>query len=91
MGKSKKDKVKKSGVRTKFLIESLRGEYYDLREENETLRQIVSDYLPPIISREILADCFDPKAAKVNATSIDELAAQMAGNSVDDDDDAVGF
>ena len=37
--KSKGDKkIKKSGVRTKFLIESLRNDYYALREENDRLR-----------------------------------------------------
>ncbi len=35
--------MSKSGVRTKFLIESLRNEYYELRKENEKLRAMVSD------------------------------------------------
>lgn len=79
--------MKKSGVRTKFLIESLRNEYYDLRKENDRLRAMVMDNLPGADARAILADCFDPNAAKSKVTNIDELAQQMAGSGVDDDDD----
>lgn len=93
--KSKGDKkIKKSGVRTKFLIESLRNDYYALREENERLRILVTDNLSEDASSAILADCFDPNAPKVSKDSIDELAGKMAGADVDDDedeDDAVGF
>lgn len=79
--------MKKSGVRTKFLIESLRNEYYDLRKENDRLRAMVMDNLPSADSKAILADCFDPNAAKSKVSSIDDLAQQMASAGVDDDDD----
>jgi cell shape-determining protein MreC len=87
--KSDKDKkVKKSGVRTKFLIESLRNDYYSLREENDRLRSLVSVNLPEEAADAILA--------KAKATSIDELAGKMTGTSVsgddmDDDDDDEDF
>ena len=91
--KDKEKKLKKSGVRTKFLIESLRNEYYDLREENDRLRSMVTENLPSDAASAILAECFDPNAPKAKADNIDELAGQMAGADVDedDDDDAVGF
>jgi hypothetical protein len=82
--KSKKKGMSKSGVRTKFLIESLRNEYYELRKENEKLRAMVSDNLPGSVSREILADCFDNKATKAAVNNIDELAGGM---NLDDDED----
>lgn len=87
-------KVKKSGVRTKFLIESLRNDYYTLREENDRLRNLVNMNLPEEAADAILADCFDPSnAPKAKAQSIDELASKLTGTSVaeedeeDDDDD----
>ena len=82
----KKDKKKsKSGVRTKFLIESLRGDYYKLRDENDRLRGIVQDHLPKRKAEAILADCFDLTAPA--ASSIDELTDKMPGMNVDDDDE----
>ena len=93
--KSKDKKIKKSGVRTKFLIESLRQEYYDLRAENDMLRGIVEEHLPKDIAGPLLAECFDPSSASAKVGSMDELATKMGGASVDDDDDeeddAVGF
>jgi hypothetical protein len=86
--KSSKDKkMKKSGVRTKFLIESLRNEYYELREENDRLREMVSSNLPGDAAQEILSQCFDINAPKANVSTIDELAGQMAEAGVDDEDD----
>ena len=96
--KSKDKKIKKSGVRTKFLIESLRQEYYDLRSENDMLREIVEEHLPKDIAGPLLAECFDPSSASAKVSSIDDLANKMPGMSVtkeedsdDDEDDAVGF
>ena len=94
--KSKDKKMKKSGVRTKFLIESLRQEYYDLRSENDMLRGIVEEHLPKDIAEPLLAECFDPSSASAKVSSMDDLAAKMGGASVkdddsDDEDDAVGF
>ena len=92
--KKKDKKMKKSGVRTKFLIESLRQEYYDLRSENDMLRGIVEDHLPKDIAGPLLAECFDPSSASAKVGSIDELAGKMKTASVDDsddEDDAVGF
>jgi hypothetical protein len=94
--KPKDKKIKKSGVRTKFLIESLRQEYYDLRAENDMLRGIVEEHLPKDIAGPLLAECFDPSSASSKVGSMDELASKMGGASVkdddsDDEDDAVGF
>ena len=97
--KSSKDKkIKKSGVRTKFLIESLRQEYYDLRSENDMLRGIVEEHLPKDIAGPLLAECFDPTSASAKVSSIDDLANKMGkastkddDDSDDDEDDAVGF
>jgi hypothetical protein len=84
----KEKKIKKSGVRTKFLIESLRNDYYALREENDRLRGLVTGNLPEEEAGAILADCFDPNAApKAKANSIDELAGKMTGASVSGDDE----
>jgi hypothetical protein len=88
-------KIKKSGVRTKFLIESLRNDYYALREENDRLRGLVKGNLPFDAAATILSQCFDPNAPKASAANIDDLASQMAGAGMDDDDDdeedAVGY
>jgi len=94
---SKSKKIKKSGVRTKFLIESLRQEYYDLRAENDMLREIVEEHLPKDVAGSLLAECFDPNSTSAKVGSIDDLAQKMPGMSVreeeesDDEDDAVGF
>lgn len=84
--------MKKSGVRTKFLIESLRNDYYELRSENDRLRELVRANLDEDSAAAILSECFDANAPKVKADNIDDLASKMAGSGVDDDDDdAVGF
>ena len=82
--KKHKHKIKKSGVRTKFLIESLRQEYYQQREENEWLRELVVKHLPQHKAQELLASCYDPSTApasnKKHPSSnkeLDELAAKM--------------
>lgn len=86
--KSKGDKKsKKSGVRTKFLIESLRNEYYSLRDENDRLRGIVKENLAQEAAEQVLADCFDLNAAKGGTTNIDELASKMGDAGIDDDDE----
>ena len=85
--------MKKSGVRTKFLIESLRNDYYELRQENEKLRGLVTANLPDYAAREILAQCYDPNAPKANVDNIDALAGRMADSSIneEEEDGAVGF
>lgn len=84
--------MKKSGVRTKFLIESLRNEYYDLREENGKLRNMVTTNLPADAAHAILSQCFDPNAPKANVVDVDNLAGKLASADMeDDDDDAIGF
>lgn len=82
---SSSKKHKKSGVRTKFLIESLRRDYYSLRDENDRLREIVQTNLPKRVADDILADCFDLTAPA--GGSIDELADKVTGMGVDEDDD----
>jgi hypothetical protein len=87
-GKKKSSKsASKSGVRTKFLIESLRNEYYDLKSDNERLRDLVKENLPKHAADGILSQCYDPNAPKEKITNIDDLASKMAGSGVDDDDD----
>ena len=88
----KKDKKKKkSGVRTKFLIESLRQDYYSLRDENDRLREIVQTHLPRRAGDAILADCFDLTSPSARVGSIDELANKMPGMNIaeeeEEDDD----
>jgi len=85
--RGKKDKMKKSGVRTKFLIESLRNDYYELRQENEKLRELVKAQLPPNAANAILAECFDANANKADANNIDALAGKMEGADITDDED----
>lgn len=86
--KDKKDKKKKkSGVRTKFLIESLRQDYYALRDENDRLREIVQQYLPRNAADAILADCFDLTSPSARVSSIDELANKMPGMNISEEDD----
>mmetsp|Transcript_25873 Transcript_25873/g.42424 ORF Transcript_25873/g.42424 Transcript_25873/m.42424 type:complete len:99 (-) Transcript_25873:465-761(-) len=80
-------KVKKSGVRTKFLIESLRRDYYALRDENDRLREIVQTNLPKRAADAILADCFDLTSPAVNVASIDDLTEKVPGMSIAEDDD----
>ena len=86
--KSKKDKKKKkSGVRTKFLIESLRQDYYALRDENDRLREIVQTNLPRETAEAILADCFDLTSPSANVASIDELAEKMPDVNIAEDEE----
>jgi len=80
-------KKSKSGIRTKFLIESLRNEYYALRQENDRLRNVVTSNLPEHAARQILAECYDPNAPRASVGNIDDLAGRMAGADLDDDDD----
>jgi len=84
--KSTKDKKKKkSGVRTKFLIESLRQDYYSLRDENDRLREIVQMNLPPHAAHAILADCFDLTSPSARVSSIDDLANKMPGMQIQEE------
>jgi len=90
--KSSKDKkIKKSGVRTKFLIESLRNEYYELKSENEKLRAIVEQNMSYGVAKGILDQCHDPNAPKASAADIDKLTSELGQAGLDDDDDAVGY
>jgi hypothetical protein len=90
----KRSKLEKSGVRAKFLIESLRNDYYALREENDRLRGLVTDNLPDAAAHESLSQCFDQNAPRVQVDNVDELAGKMTGSGInedeDDEDDAVG-
>jgi hypothetical protein len=84
-GKDKKKK--KSGVRTKFLIESLRQDYYALRDENDRLREIVQTNLPKDAAEGILADCFDLTSPSAKVGSIDELADQTTEMGIEEGSD----
>ena len=83
----KKAKIQKSGVRTKFLIESLRNDYYALREGNERLRNLVNSNLSEDQAKTVLSECFDMNAPRAKVDNIDELAEKMTGADLDDDDD----
>jgi hypothetical protein len=85
--KDKSTKKHKSGVRTKFLIESLRRDYYALRDENDRLREIVQTNLPKHAADAILADCFDLTSPAVDVASIDDLTDKITGMGAGDDDD----
>jgi hypothetical protein len=86
--KDKTDKKKKkSGVRTKFLIESLRQDYYALRDENDRLREIVQSNLPKGVAEAILADCFDLSSPSAKVSSIDDLAEKMPGMHIEEGDE----
>ena len=82
-------------MRTKFLIESLRNNYYELREENDRLRGLVKSNLAEDAAAKVLDSCFDMNAPREKVDNIDDLAAQMMGSTIEegdeDDDGAVGF
>lgn len=86
--RDKKDKKKKkSGVRTKFLIESLRQDYYSLRDENDRLRELVQTHLPKDAAEAILADCFDLTSPSAKVSSIDELTEKVPGMNIAEGDE----
>ena len=90
--RKKKDKRskkhnKRSRVRTKFLIESLRQDYYNLRDENDRLRGIVKDNLPKVTAESILAECFDLDAPVAKVSSIDDLAEKVPGIHISGDEE----
>ena len=85
--KKSKTTDKKSGIRTKFLIESLRNDYYSLREENERLRNLVTANLASDQAEAVLSSCFDMNAPRAKVDNIDSLAEKMAGSELDDGDD----
>mmetsp|Transcript_5348 Transcript_5348/g.6991 ORF Transcript_5348/g.6991 Transcript_5348/m.6991 type:complete len:100 (+) Transcript_5348:83-382(+) len=85
--KKSSSKLKKSGVRTKFLIESLRNNYYELREENDRLRNMVKENLDESAAKSILDECFDINAPKEKIGNIDDLASKMAGADIEEGDE----
>jgi hypothetical protein len=85
--KKSKSQDKKSGIRTKFLIESLRNDYYSLREENERLRNLVTANLATEQAEAVLASCFDMNAPRAKVDNIDSLAEKMAGSELDDNEE----
>jgi len=81
-------------------MEALRQEFYQQREENEWLRQLVLQHLPSEKAKTLLASCYDPSAPAAtnmmhkipsSTKEIEELAAKMIPkldlNSKSDDDD----
>ncbi len=84
----------KSGVRTKYMIESLRKEHTELREENERIRTVIESNLPKDVAKQILSECcidapkMFKKGDKSISAQIDELAEQLPElASVTDEDD----
>lgn len=78
-------------MRTKFLIESLRNEYYELKGENEKLRAIIGNNMSYGVAKSILDTCHDPNAPRAKASDIDALTNEVGQAGLDDDNDAVGF
>ena len=83
--KSKKGskESKKSGVRTKFLLESLRQDYYTLQDENTRLRDIIMARLPNAAGA-IIAECCPPRK---KVSSIDELGQMMPNLTIEEGDE----
>ena len=75
--------TKKSGVRTKFLLESLRQDYYSLQDENTKLREIIMARLPNA-ANAIIAECCPPRK---KVTTIDELGEMMPHMTIDEGDE----
>mmetsp|Transcript_19730 Transcript_19730/g.23677 ORF Transcript_19730/g.23677 Transcript_19730/m.23677 type:complete len:146 (-) Transcript_19730:249-686(-) len=91
--KEKKDKKekkiakgKKSGVRTKFILESLRSRFYELKDENENLRQIVLSRLPDQAG-VIFADCCFPREEE--GSTEDRLSTMMSNATIEEGDEDV--
>jgi hypothetical protein len=82
-GSSSSSSSKKSGVRTKFLLESLRQDYYTLQDENNRLRDIILSRLPNA-ANAILAECCPPRK---KVSSIDELGAMMPNMTIEEGDE----
>lgn len=92
-------KIRNSGVRTKFIVESLRMEMIALQRQNAKLRRIVAMRLPDR-SDVIFEDCCSVSASAAVAAResfIKKMAEEMAnlgiiGDDSDDDgdDDAAG-
>jgi hypothetical protein len=82
-GKKSGESSKKSGVRTKFLLESLRQDYYNLQDENNRLRDIILSRLPNA-ANAILAECCPPRK---KVSSIDELGAMMPNMTIEEGDE----
>jgi hypothetical protein len=75
--------VKKSGVRTKFVLESLRKDYYELKDENDRLRKMIQERLPKAAA-SIIAECCPPRK---KVSSIDELGNMMGSTAISEDED----
>jgi hypothetical protein len=80
---SSKGETKKSGVRTKFLLESLRQDYYSLQDENTKLREIIMARLPNA-ANAIIAECCPPRK---KVSSIDELGEMMPNMTIEEGDE----
>lgn len=82
-GSSSSKEMKKSGVRTKFLLESLRQDYYTLQDENSQLRSIIYERLSNIADA-IIAECCPPRK---KVSSIDELGQMMPNMTIEEGDE----
>mmetsp|Transcript_19466 Transcript_19466/g.27009 ORF Transcript_19466/g.27009 Transcript_19466/m.27009 type:complete len:147 (-) Transcript_19466:194-634(-) len=82
----KKAKGKKSGVRTKFILESLRSRFYELKDENEYLRQIVHSRLPDQAG-EIFAECCFPREEEGSTEG--RLSVMMSNATIEEGDEDV--
>jgi len=81
-----------SGVRVKFIVESLRMEMINLQRHNAKLRRIVAMRLPHA-SEAIFEKCCSvsaSNAAAARASFVQRMALELANLGVDDDDDSEG-
>mmetsp|Transcript_2027 Transcript_2027/g.2847 ORF Transcript_2027/g.2847 Transcript_2027/m.2847 type:complete len:139 (+) Transcript_2027:149-565(+) len=80
---SEKKRRHKSGVRTKFMIESLKGEYDELMQENDNLRQLIRDRLPQL-AEIILNECCAPRK---DVKDVDQLSELLPGMTIAEEDE----
>ena len=81
-------KIRHSGVRTKFIVESLRMEMITLQRQNAKLRRIVAMRLPDR-SDVIFEDCCSVSASAavaVRESFIKKMAEELANLGIGDDD-----
>merc|ERR1711862_31748 len=92
---SKRERKKSAKFRYKFKVESLRAECMSLLEENEYLRKVIIENLPPSASESILKECCMPHPSVNNEQTttkslevmIEELVLVDNDDKLDQTDD----
>lgn len=54
---NQKSRVRRSKIRTKFVLESLRQEESRLKLENASMKKLLYDSFPPHVAQEIISEC----------------------------------